>query len=131
MFRRHVQDTCQHEARVPVVECRICHVKLSRLPTPTTKDSVSILEKVQLEDTNTKHDNIENNSAQLYNKKSIPEALTDYRSIMSHLYQCHVTLVYRCTACPRAFVKKEAIYEHRLQEHDSNLTNVGRNNKGN
>ena len=49
----------------------------------------------------------------------------------SRYKQCHVTLVYRCTACPRAFVKKEAIYEHRLQDHDSNLTSVGRNNKGN
>ena len=131
MFRRHVQDTCQHEARVPVVVCRICHLKLSRFQKATTKDSASISTKIQIEDTSTKQDSLEKNFTKLGDEKSIPEALTDYRSIMSHLYQSHVTLVYRCTACPRAFVKKESIYEHRIQEHDINSTNVGGNNKGN
>ena len=27
MFRRHVQETCQHEARIPVIVCRICHLE--------------------------------------------------------------------------------------------------------
>jgi hypothetical protein len=51
---------------------------------------------------------------------NVPEALVDYRSVIAHLYRAHVKLFYRCTACPRAFAKKEAIYEHRTQAHDSN-----------
>ena len=130
MFRRHVQESCQHEARVPVIVCRICHLKSTQSPKKSTKACDSISIGVQNESVNAVQNNIDRPSKKSDDKTYVPESLIDYRSVISHLYQSHVTLVYRCTSCPRAFLKKEAIYEHRLKEHDGDLTNIKVQKKG-
>ena len=123
MFRRHVQETCQHESRVPVIVCRICHLRSSRSQKQNENARELSCKTIQVEDHNAKQDGIE---------KSKPpfNSLIDYRSLMSHLYQNHVTLIYRCTACPRAFVRKDAIYEHRIREHNDSSENTGENING-
>ena len=123
MFRRHVQETCQHESRVPVIVCRICQLKSTRSQKNNDKALESSGNTIQLEDKNAKQDDMEKS-------KPSSNSLIDYRSLMSHLYQNHVTLIYRCTACPRAFVKKDAIYEHRLREHNDSSGNAGENIDG-
>ena len=123
MFRRHVQETCQHESRVPVIVCRICHLKSARSQKNNEKALELSCKTIQVEDNNAKQDGIEKS-------KPPSNSLIDYRSLMSHLYQNHVTLIYRCTACPRAFVKKDAIYEHRIREHNDSSGNTGENIDG-
>ena len=130
MFRRHVQESCQHEARVPVIVCRICHLKSTRSQKKNTKTRDSNSTEVQIDSVNAVQNNIDCPSKHLVDKTHVPESLIDYRSVISHLYQNHVTLVYRCTSCPRAFLKKEAIYEHRVKEHDGDLTNIKVQKKG-
>ena len=130
MFRRHVQESCQHEARVPVIVCRICHLKSTRYPKKNTKTHDSNSAEVQIESGNSVHNNIDSPLKQSDDKTYIPESLIDYRSVISHLYQNHITLVYRCTSCPRAFLKKEAIYDHRVKEHDGDLTHIEEKKKG-
>ena len=123
MFRRHVLETCQHESRVPVIVCRICHLKSTRYQKQNEKTLELGCKTIQPEDNNVKQDGIEKS-------KPPSNSLIDYRSLMSHLYQNHVTLIYRCTACPKAFVKKGAIYEHRVREHNDSSGNSGENNNG-
>ena len=123
MFRRHVQETCQHESRVPVIVCRICQLKSTRSQKNNDKALESSGNTIQLEDKNAKQDDMEKS-------KPSSNSLIDYRSLMSHLYQNHVTLIYRCTACPRAFVKKDAIYEHQNREHNDSSGNNGENING-
>ena len=130
MFRRHVQESCQHEARVPVIVCRICHLKATRSPKKNSKSCDSISAGVQIESVNAVHKVIDRSLKQSGDQSYVAESLIDYRSVISHLYQNHVTLVYRCTSCPRAFLKKEAIYEHRVKEHDGDLTNIKVQKKG-
>ena len=96
-----------------------------------TKAWDSISTRVQNEHVNAKENNTAKNFPKLDERISAQESLIDYRSVISHLYKNHVTLIYRCTACPRAFVKKEAIYEHRMKEHDGALNNTEERKKGN
>ena len=131
IFRRHVQESCQHEARVPIIICLICHLKSSRSQMQNTKALDSKSTRVQNEHVNAKENDIEKIFSKLDERISAKESLIDYRSVISHLYQNHVTLIYRCTACPRAFVKKEAIYDHRMKKHDGELTNTEERKKGN
>ena len=123
MFRRHVQETCQHESRVPVIVCRICHLRSSRSQKQNENARELSCKTIQVEDNNAKQDSIEKS-------KPPSNSLIDSRSLMSHLYQNHVTLIYRCTACPRAFVRKDAIYEHRIREHNDSSENTGENING-
>ena len=119
MFRRHVQETCQHEARIPVIVCRICHSKFIKSKRERTNgENESERHETQIKSSSAQ-ENYKSSSNKEINDSS-HQALVDYRSVIAHLYQKHVTLVYRCTACPRAFIKKEAIYEHRIQAHDGN-----------
>ena len=131
MFRRHVQESCQHEARVPIIVCLICHLKSTRSQVnKNTKAWDSISTRVQNEHVNAKQNDAAKNFPKLNERIPVPESLIDYRSAISHLYQNHVTLIYRCTACPRAFVKKDAIYEHRMREHKDSPENTEENING-
>ena len=117
MFRRHVQETCQHEARVAVVVCRICHVKSIKV------NLTASAEKNGANDKNLKMGNgfcsqEHEESVRKDRLDDMPQVLVDYRSVVAHIFEAHVRLFYRCTSCPRAFAKKEAIYEHRSQSHD-------------
>ena len=118
MFRRHVQDTCQHEARVYAIACRICHIKLKK-SVSIGSNQAAVINANESEVSNNKY--TQGGGEVTYRKieqYSQHEELVEYRSVMAHLYQAHVKLFYRCTACPRAFAAKEAIYEHRAQAHD-------------
>ena len=116
MFQKHVQETCQHEARVPIIVCRICHLKFLKSPQKQPLNS----NEIQTTNGNVIQEKEMGAFRNDRNDSNPPQALVNYRSVIAHLYQKHVTLVYRCTSCPRAFAKKEAIYEHRVEVHDGN-----------
>jgi hypothetical protein len=106
---------------VPVIVCRICHLKFVKCNRERNKEgNKSDTHHIQIKSSNAP----EKTSLSRDINDSSHQALVDYRSVIAHLYQKHVTLVYRCTACPRAFIKKEAIYEHRIQSHDGNSSSI-------
>ena len=117
MFRRHVQDTCQHEARVYAIACRICHIKL-RKSADVASNQATVINANETQVSNNNYTQGREGPSRKDEQYPKHEELVEYRSVMAHLYQAHVKLFYRCTGCPRAFAAKEAIYEHRAQAHD-------------
>ena len=49
--------------------------------------------------------------------KNLSNSLVDQDSILAHVYQTHIKLYYKCSECPKAFVTKPAIYNHRSKSH--------------
>ena len=45
------------------------------------------------------------------------EVWVDYSNVLAHFYQSHIQLFYKCSACPKAFAEKMAIYDHREKVH--------------
>ena len=117
IFRRHVQAACQHESRVPVIICYICYQKLNKIENKISKHQG----RLTINENNTKSQELNQRDIENVDGHSTPDALVDYRSIISHMYQKHVKLIYRCTRCPRAFVKKDAIFDHQARNHDARL----------
>ena len=122
IFRRHVQAACQHESRVPVIICYICFQKLNKIENKISKHQGRLI----IKENNTKSPESNQRDIENVDGHSTPDALVDYRSIISHMYQKHVKLIYRCTKCPRAFVKKDAIYDHQARDHDARMECVAK-----
>ena len=112
IFRRHVQAACQHGSRVPVIICCICYRNLNKIENKISKHQG----RLTINENNTESPELNQRDGH-----STPDTLVDYRSIISHMYQKHVKLIYRCTRCPRAFVKKDAIFDHQARDHDAKL----------
>ena len=110
IFRRHVQAACQHESRVPVIICCICYRNLNKIENKISNHQGRLT---------INENNAESPRLNQRDGHSTPDILVDYRSIISHMYQKHVKLIYRCTRCPRAFVKKDAIYDHQARDHEA------------
>ena len=45
------------------------------------------------------------------------DVLVDSRNLLSHMFDKHVKLYYKCTGCSKAFDSKASIYEHRSSAH--------------
>ena len=117
IFRRHVQAACQHESRVPVIICCICYRKLNKIENKISKHQG----RLTINENNTESPELKRRDIENVEGHLTPDALVDYRSIISHMHQKHVKLIYRCTRCPRAFVKKDAIFYHQARDHDARL----------
>ena len=117
IFRRHVQAACQHESRVPVIICYICYRKLHKIENQIFKHQ----DRLTINANTTESPKLNQRDIENVDGHSTPDALVDYRSIISHMYQKHVKLIYRCNRCPRAFVKKDAIYDHQARDHDTRM----------
>ena len=117
IFRRHVQAACQHESRVPVIICCICYRKLHKIGNKISKHR----RRLAIAENNTESPELNQSDIENVDGHSTPDALVDYRSIILHVYQKHVKLIYRCTRCPRAFVKKDAIFDHQARDHDTRM----------
>ena len=117
IFRRHVQAACQHESRVPVIICCICYRNLNKIENKISKHQG----RLTINENNTESPELNRRDIENVDGHLTPDALVDYRSIISHMHQKHVKLIYRCTRCPRAFVKKDAIYDHQARDHDARM----------
>ena len=121
MFHYHVQEMCQHEARLLATVCRICRTKRQSQKGHGMKNT-----KGQMRATaNTSPDSYSNNPD--VENMHLTGTLFDRSSVIDHIYQSHVKIYYRCTLCQRAFAEKEAVYEHRVQAHNDGI----RGGKGN
>ncbi len=52
-------------------------------------------------------------------RKNRPCSWVDISAIFAHFYQSHIGLLYKCSACSKAYTEKLAIYGHREQVHQS------------
>ena len=102
---------------MPVIICYICYQKLNKIENKISKHQG----RLTINENNTKSQELNQRDIENVDGHSTPDALVDYRSIISHVYQKHVKLIYRCTRCPRAFVKKDAIFDHQARDHDARL----------
>ena len=102
---------------MPVIICCICYRNLNKIENKISKHQG----RLTINENNTKSQELNQRDIENVDGHSTPDALVDYRSIISHMYQKHVKLIYRCTRCPRAFVKKDAIFDHQARNHDARL----------
>ena len=100
-FRNHVLTSCHHEARALAVSCRLCQLKSDRQDEKdrqSEKDgesaSQSAKQKNQDKDQNTHH-------------------FVNAKAILGHIYDSHIRIFFKCSFCPKAFVDKSAIYDHK------------------
>ena len=99
---------------MPVIICCICYRKLNKIENKISKHQG----RLTINENNTESPELNRRDIENVDGHLTPDALVDYRSIISHMHQKHVKLIYRCTRCPRAFVKKDAIYDHQARDHE-------------
>ena len=100
-----------------VIICCICYRKLREIGNKISKHQ----EGLAITENNTESPEVKQKEIENIDGNLTPDALVDYRTIISHMYQKHIKLIYRCTRCPRAFVKKDAMYDHQARDHDTRM----------
>lgn len=90
VFRNHVESSCLHESKTLLAQCQMC----------CSKSKVKAKAKVV------------KGQHQVSNSHFVP-----FKDLLSHVYDSHVRLFFKCSSCPKAFGNKSAIYGHRDQVH--------------
>jgi len=106
-YRNHVQTSCHHEARALAISCRLCQLKSDRQNENARKKD----RQSDKDGEATADQSIEQNDQE--KDRSTTHHYVNAKAILGHIYDSHIRIFFKCSFCPKAFVDKSAIYDHK------------------